>query len=105
MDLNEIREWAEKWKIEFNVDKCKIIFLGKTNLKHTNTIGGLDRAITSEEKDLGVLIDNRLEFDDWFFLPRRKIFMNIYPVLVRLLLEYCVWSSYKKKYINLIEGV
>ncbi|CAL4121619.1 unnamed protein product [Meganyctiphanes norvegica] len=36
-----------------------------------------------------------------------EIFMNLYPVLVRPLLEYCVqvWSSYKQKYINLIEGV
>ena len=33
--------------------------------------------------------------------------MNLYPVLVRPLLEYCVqvWSLYKRKYINLIEHV
>ena len=36
-----------------------------------------------------------------------EIFMNLYPVLVRPLLEYCVqvWSPYKQKYIDLIEGV
>ena len=37
----------------------------------------------------------------------KEIFMNLYPVLVRPLLEYCVqvWSPYKRKYINLLEGV
>ena len=36
-----------------------------------------------------------------------EIFLNLYPVLVRPLLEYCVqvWSPYKQKYIDLIEGV
>ena len=30
-DLNTVREWAIKWKMEFNVDKCKIMHLGKKN--------------------------------------------------------------------------
>ena len=38
--LNKIREWADKWKMEFNVDKCKIMHLGKTNPKHAYTMGG-----------------------------------------------------------------
>ena len=55
--------------------------LGKSNPKHTYTMGGVG-------------------LDE-------EIFMNLYPVLVRPLLEYCVqvWSPYKQKYINLIEGV
>ena len=37
----------------------------------------------------------------------KEIFMNLYPVLVRPLLEYCVqvWSPYKQMHIDLIEGV
>ena len=81
--------------------------------------------MTSEEKDLGVLIDDRLEFDRHikgivnranrmvglirigFTCMDEEIFMNLYPVLVRPLLEYCVqvWSPYKQKYIDLIENV
>ena len=36
-----------------------------------------------------------------------KMFKNLYLVLVKPLLEYCVhvWSPYMKKHINLIEGV
>ena len=35
------------------------------------------------------------------------MFLNLYTVQVRPLLEYCVqvWSPYKRKYIKLIEGV
>ena len=32
-DLDTIREWAQKWKMEFNVDKCKIMHIGRTNPK------------------------------------------------------------------------
>ena len=37
----------------------------------------------------------------------KEIFLYLYPVFVRPLLEYCVqiWSPYKQKYIDLIEGV
>ena len=111
--------------MEFNVDKCKIMHLGKTNPRHTYTMGGVDLETTSGERDLGVLVDDRLEFDKHikgivnkanrrlgiikigFPYLDEDMFMNIYPVLVRPLLEYCVqvWSPYKQKYIDLIEGV
>ena len=124
-DLDCIREWADKWKMEFNVGKCKIMHLGKSNPKHTYTMGGVDLEKTTEERDLGVLVDDRLEFDKHikgvvnranrmlgmirigFSCLDEEIFMNLYPVLVRPLLEYCVqvWSPYKQKYIDLIEDV
>ena len=34
-DLHSIASWAKKWKMEFNVDKCKIMHLGSQNIKHT----------------------------------------------------------------------
>ena len=114
-DLDRIREWAVKWKMEFNVGKCKIIHLGRKNPKHTYTMGGVELEKSTEERDLGVLIDDRLEFDKHikgivnkanrmlgmikigFSCLDEEIFMNLYPVLVRPLLEYCVqvWSPYK----------
>ena len=111
--------------MEFNVGKCKIMHLGKSNPKHAYTMGGVDLEKTSEERYLGVLVDDRLEFDSHikgvvnranrmlgmikigFSCLDEEIFMNLYPVLVRPLLEYCVqvWSPYKQKYIELIEGI
>ena len=124
-DLESIREWANKWKMEFNVSKCKIMHLGRSNPQSSYSMGGEPLTVTSEEKDLGVLIDDSLEFGKHikeivnkanrmlglikigFDCMNREIFMNLYPALVRPLLEYCVqvWSPYKRKYINLIEGV
>ena len=124
-DLNTIREWAQKWKMEFNVDKCKIMHIGRTNPKQSYNMGGTNLTVTTEEKDLGVLVDDELEFDKHiraivnkanrmlgmirrgFTCLDKEIFLNLYPVLVRPLLEYCVqvWSPYKQMHIDLIEGV
>ena len=98
--------------MEFNVDKCKIMHLGKTNPKHTYTMGGTSLTVTTAEKDLGVLIDDKLNFRSHikeivskanrvlglirigFDCLDKEMFMNLYPVLVRPHLEYCVqvWS-------------
>ena len=114
-----------KSKMEFNVDKCKIMHLGSTNPKHTYTMGGTNLAVTSEEKDLGVLIDDKLNFRSHikgivgkanrvlglirigFECLDKDIFMNLYPVLVRPHLEYCVqvWSPHFQRDIKLVEGV
>ena len=61
-DLNNVREWALKWKMEFNVDKCKIMHLRKSNPEHTYTMDGTNLAVTKEERDLGVLVDDGLRF-------------------------------------------
>ncbi|CAL4165993.1 unnamed protein product, partial [Meganyctiphanes norvegica] len=39
-DLNRIKEWADNWKMEFNVDKCKMMHLGSSNPKANYTMGG-----------------------------------------------------------------
>jgi hypothetical protein len=124
-DLDTIARWAKTWKMEFNVDKCKIMHLGNQNPKHTYTMEEADLVTTSEEKDLGVLIDDKLDFGIHiksivkkanrmlglirigFACLDKEIFMNLYPVLIRPLLEYCVqvWSPHKRKYVRLIEGV
>ena len=82
-------------------------------------------AVTTEEKDLGVIFDEKLEFGKHikvmvgrtnrmlgmirrgFTCLDQEIFQLLYPVLVRPLLEYCVqvWSLHKKMDIDLIEKV
>ena len=124
-DLNNIRAWAGRWKMEFNVDKCKIMHIGRSNPQHAYNMDGAELTKTVKEKDLGVLVESNLEFEQHiksivgranrmlglikigFACLDQEVFMNLYPVLVRPLLEYCVqiWSPYKKKHINLIERV
>ena len=124
-DLDITKQWADKWKMEFNVDKCKIMHLGRLNPGHTYTMDGVELTVTTEEKDLGVLVDNKLDFgkhikeivkkaNQRIGLIKRgfdcldtEMFMNLYPVLIRPLLEYCVqvWSPHKQGDIDLIERV
>ena len=124
-DLNELQKWATKWKMAFNVDKCKIMHLGYGNYKHEYNLGGQKLAETTEEKDLGVLIDNDLKFTRHirgivakanrmiglikisFECIDSEMFLNLYNSLVRPLLEYCVqaWSPYLERDITLLENV
>ena len=124
-DLNKVVEWAIKWKMEFNVDKCKVMHLGYNNPRGTYNMGDRELEATEGERDLGVFIDSKLEFGKHirtivgkansmlgmirvsFACMNKTMFLNLYLALVRPLLEYCVqvWSPYKKKYIKLLEGV
>ena len=124
-DLNAVLEWANKWKMEFNVSKCKIMHLGHNNPKNSYSMGGLTLEETEEERDLGVIIDNKLDFGKHirtivgkanrvlgmirvsFACLNVPMMYNLYTSLVRPLLEYCVqvWSPYKIKYITLLERV
>ena len=124
-DLNELQKWATKWKMAFNVDKCKIMHLGYGNNKHDYSLGGETLTKSTEEKDLGILIDNDLKFSRHirgivgkanrmiglikisFECIDSEMFSNLYNSLVRPLLEYCVqaWSPHLEKDITLLENV
>jgi hypothetical protein len=30
-DLQRLVEWSEKWQLQFNADKCKVLHLGRNN--------------------------------------------------------------------------
>ena len=124
-DLCNVLEWAKKWKMEFNVDKCKILHIGNNNPKHKYNMDGKELIETEEEKDLGILMDCKLDFGSHikeivgranrmvgmirtaFACLNKKMFLSLYMALIRPLLEYCVqvWSPHLQKYIDLIERV
>ena len=124
-DLYNVLEWAKKWKMEFNVDKCKILHIGNNNPKHKYNMDGKELIETEEEKDLGILMDCKLDFGSHikeivgranrmvgmirtaFACLNKKMFLSLYMALIRPLLEYCVqvWSPHLQKYIDLIERV
>ena len=33
-DLNRLVEWADKWQMQFNVSKCKVMHVRKKNQRH-----------------------------------------------------------------------
>ena len=56
-DLNKLVSWAQKWKMEFNVTKCKVMHTGNNN-KFSYEMNGkvLDQVMV--EKDLGIMISS-----------------------------------------------
>ena len=62
-DLESLRMWSEKWLLNFNKDKCHVLTLGKfEDIRHIMSDKELEHV--SAEKDLGVLIDEALNFED-----------------------------------------
>ena len=60
-DLDRLINWADKWQMMFNVDKCKIMHLGYNNPKVEYFMK--DKIVDSiiEEKDLGIIISDNFK--------------------------------------------
>ncbi|CAM4495757.1 unnamed protein product [Caretta caretta] len=60
-DLSKLGDWATKWQMKFNVDKCKVMHIGKHNPNYTHKMMGSKLAFTTQERDLGVIVDSSLK--------------------------------------------
>ena len=127
-DLNSLERWTEKWLLKFNTSKCHVLTLGKfENIVHTQryTIHGDELEHVFEEKDLGVVFESELKFEQHIAqkvkkanqimgLIRRsfsyldcKLFKKLYTTFVRPHLEYAqaVWAPYLRKHVIMLEKV
>uniref|UniRef100_A0A452HI16 Reverse transcriptase domain-containing protein n=1 Tax=Gopherus agassizii TaxID=38772 RepID=A0A452HI16_9SAUR len=124
-DLTKLSDWATKWQMKFNVDKCKVMHIGKNNPNYTYNMMGANLATTSQEKDLGVIVDSSLKMSTQCAEAVKKanrmlgiikkgienktenILLPLYKSMVCPHLEYCVqmWSPHLKKDILALEKV
>ena len=127
-DIDSLELWSQIWQLEFNLNKCHVITLGKfDNIMHTHRykICGQEIEHVFEEKDLGVTIDFNLSFEEHIAnkarvanaivgLMRRsftfldsKSFSRMYTAFVRPHLEYAqsVWAPHLAKHIDTLEKV
>ena len=116
------------WLLKFNTDKCHVLTMGKfENIVHTQryTLYGDELDHVFEEKDLGVIIDMELTFEEHIATKVKKAngimglirrsfsfldgetFKKLYTSFVRAHLEYAnpVWSPHLRKHIRLLESV
>ena len=61
-DLDRLSEWSRKWQLPFNTGKCKVLHIGTNNPCHRYKMDNKKLDNVSEEKDLGVLVDEDLKF-------------------------------------------
>ena len=127
-DIDAMERWSEDWLLKFHPDKCHVLTLGKFwNIKHAHPyeIDGSILEHVDQEKDLGVIIDSGLTFDEHIFSKIKKansivglisrsfeflspeMFRTLFIAFVRPHLEYAhiVWSPKLVKHINALEGV
>ena len=120
-DLNQVAKWSNTWQLPFNVDKCKVLSIGKRDVERQYTMkhGKECQNLTQVEfeKDLGVTFDRQLKFTEHienctakanqrvglirgnFNYLDKNTFLMLYKSLIRPLLEYCntVWHPTTKK--------
>jgi len=127
-DLDGVVEWSRKWLLAFNSSKCHVLSLGEIeNIVHAHyyNMDGVVLEHVFEEKDLGIIVDSQLTFDEHISQKVKKanamaglirrsftylepmFFKKLYVAFVRPHLEYgqSIWSPYLHKHINAIEKV
>ena len=125
MALDKLVQWADKWGMQFNVPKCKIMHVGKNNPAYEYTMKDEKMTVVEEEKDIGILIQKNLkpskqckkasdiaaavltQLTRNFHYRDKNTFKKLYVQYVRPHLEFAApaWSPWLQEDKNRLEKV
>ena len=60
-DINELVEWANKWQMSFNVDKCSVMHIGYNNMQSNYNMSNQQLPTTDQQRNLGIIITKDLK--------------------------------------------
>ena len=123
--LDGMVDWTVRWGMQFNVQKCKVMHVGRSNAEHKYSMGGAELSKTEEERDLGVIVSNKLkpaaqcakaartaqvvlgQIARAFHFKDKYVFIQLYKTYVRPHLEFAVqaWSPWTAADKDVLEKV